>query len=324
MVLGQVDPQPGLLEEAHVAELAHVGLLPGVRHLVQPPLVGVLELLVTVAALVGAHLHRLAVHLHHVHAQVALPDEVRAAVRAHEGPLVAGHEAVHAQPSLRHGLRPPEAEAGGERDGGEDLVLGGLAVLGLAGDGLLARVLVRLQRELGHDVGVLRDGLHRQPRHRARAVRRHHAARGVRGGGEAQLRGVARRGLDDGDRGDVLAGEDLGLGVGEGADHGRGGRGRDGGGLGRSGGRGVLLGLDALVCVVLGDVLHHVHLLAEAALTKLTHERLLARVGEDVTLDFAGSGEAFVTVAALEPGLLGALGVAGGRGHIVFTGLGTD
>ena len=63
MHLCQVGLEPRLLEEAHCTELAHIGLLPRVGHLVQPPLVWILELLVTIRALVRPHLHRLAVNL---------------------------------------------------------------------------------------------------------------------------------------------------------------------------------------------------------------------------------------------------------------------
>ena len=80
------------------------------------------------------------------------------------------------------------------------------------------------------------------------------------------------------------------------------------------------------------------YLLTEAPLAKLTHKRLLASVGENVSLDFARCGETFVTISTLEPRLLVAavcktgfvysqctrvlcyLTCPGGGGHEVLTG----
>ena len=62
------------------------------------------------------------------------------------------------------------------------------------------------------------------------------------------------------------------------------------------------------------------YLLTEAPLAKLTHKRLLASVGEYVSLDFAWCGETFVTISTLEPRLLVAAICPGGGGHEVLTG----
>ena len=48
--------------------------------------------------------------------------------------------------------------------------------------------------------------------------------------------------------------------------------------------RRLLLGFQALVGMMLGDVLHHVDLLAEATLAELAHKGLLPGVGQNVSL----------------------------------------
>ena len=94
VVLCQVNSEPRLFKEPHCTELANIGLLARMGHLMQTSLVGIFKLFVTVRTLVGPHLHRLAVNFHHVDTEVGLTDEVSAAVRTHEGSLIALSDGV--------------------------------------------------------------------------------------------------------------------------------------------------------------------------------------------------------------------------------------
>ena len=64
MVFCKVHPKSRLLEEAHCTKLTDIGFLAGVRHLMEPTLVGILELFVTIAALVCANFHSFSMNLH--------------------------------------------------------------------------------------------------------------------------------------------------------------------------------------------------------------------------------------------------------------------
>ena len=64
MVFCKVHPKSGLFEEAHCTKLADIGFLAGMRHLMETSFVGVLELFVTITALVCANFHSLSMNLH--------------------------------------------------------------------------------------------------------------------------------------------------------------------------------------------------------------------------------------------------------------------